>query len=161
MWISIDQATKKSGIAYWEGKKLLNHELLNVKKADFYERLALIRKEIKKRILKNNVDYVLIEGIQLESIENQSKDISVETFRKLAMLQGVLVELFIELNVDFDIVRPSVWKSKLNIFHNSRTEQKKEAMSLVYQELQEKVSEDEADAICIGLSHITEFDSAW
>lgn len=159
-WISIDQATRKSGIAYWKDSVLVKVDLISKNDPDFGKRLNQIKDHIRNEIIKTQAELILIEGIQLESIEDQSKDISVETFRKLAMLQGVLISLFTELGVSYEIVPPSVWKSKFGIFHNKRKQQKKEAIRLVKELFGIEVTEDRAESILIGASRLEE-ETAW
>lgn len=159
-WISIDQATRKTGIAYWKDNELVKVGLISKNEKDFGKRLNQIKESIFNEIISFQAEKIVIEGIQLESIEDQSKDISVETFRKLAMLQGILISLFVELGVQYEIIPPSVWKSKVNIFYNKRKDQKKAAIRVVKELLNLDVSEDIADAILIGISTIEE-ELAW
>lgn len=159
-WISIDQATRKSGIAYWKDNELVKVDLISKNEKDFGKRLNQIKNSVRNEIISFQAEKVFIEGIQLESIEDQSKDISVETFRKLAMLQGVLISLFVELGIQYEILPPSVWKSKVNIFYNKRKDQKQAAVRVVKEQFGLDVSEDKADAILIGASTIEE-ELAW
>lgn len=159
-WLSVDQATRKSGISYWKDNTFIKVDSINKNDPDFGKRLNQIRDHIRNEIIKTQAELVLIEGIQLESIEDQSKDISVETFKKLAMLQGVLISLFTELGVSYEIVPPPVWKSKVGIFHNKRKEQKKEAIRIVKERFGIEVKEDEAESILIGASRLEE-ETAW
>ena len=155
-WVSIDQASIKSGIAYWRGSALEKTELFKATDKKFSKRLVQIREKITYLITKEDIRFVTIEGIQLEDIEDQSKDISIDTFRKLSMVQGVFVETLEELSIPYDIVHPSVWKSSLGVLKGNgqekvkRQEQKKRTLEEIKRFYPIDISEDEADAAGIG-----------
>ena len=48
----------------------------------------------------------------------------------------------------------ATWKSKLKIRGKSRPEQKKNAQKYIKENYNMEPTEDECDAICIGLAHI-------
>lgn len=65
-------------------------------------------------------------------------------------------------NLQFDILSPSHWRSVLKdkyavSFGRKREEQKKAAQQLVERLYKIQVSQDEADAICLGLAGIEEY----
>lgn len=159
-WVSIDQASIKSGIAYWRGSILEKTELFKATDKSYSKRLVQIKDKIIQLISKEDIQFVSIEGIQLEDIEDQSKDISVDTFRKLAMVQGVIIEVLEELNIPYDIISPPVWKSSLGVLKGNgqekvkRQEQKKRTLEEVKRFYQTSITEDEADAVGIGLYQI-------
>ena len=66
-------------------------------------------------------------------------------------MQGVIIDLLIELNIQFKIIHPSCWKSWNNIKGRKRVEQKRNTIEKVKEIYEREAMEDEADAICIGL----------
>lgn len=68
----------------------------------------------------------------------------------LAMVFGVIYELAIELQLPREAVLATVWKSKLGIKGEHRTDQKRNAQKFVIEQYGIKPSQDECDAICIG-----------
>ena len=52
---------------------------------------------------------------------------NVATYKTLAMVFGVVLELLEEMEIPYEIVPSSTWKSKLNIKGRSRAEQKRAA----------------------------------
>lgn len=162
MLLALDQATSKTGYSIWENHQLVESGVLKASSKLCYEgRLTFMKNEILNLLYKFDIDKILIEGIQLEQLEDTSKDISVDTFRKLAHLQGILIQIFYEKEVDYEIISPSVWKSKIGIFTQKRKEQKQFAKDYVQSNFKKVVSEDEADAICIGASQVVKEELAW
>lgn len=91
----------------------------------------------------------------------QSQVNNVQTFKVLAEVFGVTQELLVEQGFVYHIVSSNTWKSKLNIKGRTRPEQKKNAQQYVLNTYNKKVSQDEADAICIGASIVNERKSAF
>ena len=77
---------------------------------------------------------VAIEEIQLQNIPGSSKDTNVATFKKLAYVQALLLELCAEMSVPYEIVPSSSWKSGLGIKGKNRTEQKRDAQRYIKEE---------------------------
>ena len=74
------------------------------------------------------------------------------TFKTLAYLQAVLCIGLREHNIKYKIIAPSTWRAKNNIKGRARADQKKNAIDLVKQLHNIKVSNDAAEAILIGRS---------
>jgi Holliday junction resolvasome RuvABC endonuclease subunit len=85
--------------------------------------------------------------VVLEEIQEQS---NAQTFKKLAMLQGVLLVTLEESSIKYHLVYASQWKSYLKVAGASRTIQKRNAQAYVLETYGKSVTQDEADAICIG-----------
>lgn len=79
---------------------------------------------------------------------------NVQTFKVLAEIYGVLSETLEELNIPHESILSTVWKSRLNIKGRTRTEQKQNAQQYVINTYNQKPTQDEADAICIGVSYL-------
>lgn len=92
------------------------------------------------------------------------KDVGIKTFKILAEVFGVIHELMTELDMDYTIVPPIVWKATFKIAGKGRTQEKKLAQAYIKSTLGLACTEDEADAACIGLHVIkksqSEFDWA-
>ena len=81
------------------------------------------------------------------------KDVGIKTFKILAEVFGVVHELMTELEMDYTIVPPIVWKATFKIAGKGRKVEKKLAQEYVLATYGIKCTEDEADATCIG-AHI-------
>jgi Holliday junction resolvasome RuvABC endonuclease subunit len=143
--LAIDQA-KTTGYAVFENNELVEYGIIDLgKKTDKYENiLYFARQEISRLIDNVKADIIVIEDIQQQ---NQN----VSTYKKLAMLMGVLLCLFQENNVSYDIVPPTRWKSFCKIQGRKRQEQKDNTVLFVKERFGlNDVTEDMADAISIG-----------
>ena len=87
---------------------------------------------------------------------HQNQGNNIITFKALAKLQGVLINVCLDEGVEYSVISPSHWKSIVKIKSKYRRDQKKEAMEFVDSFFGENATEDEADAICIGYSYIKE-----
>ena len=93
-------------------------------------------------------DKIIFEDIQLQKFSEQSE--GVLTYKKLAQLQGVLINYCYEQNLPFDVVPPSTWRAHSEIKGKNRTDRKKNAQIKVKRLYDINVSTDTADAILIG-----------
>ena len=115
---------------------------------DFEEEARLLKDLIKN----NNIDLVAFEDIQLQdNIGN-----NVATFKTLAEVMGVIIELLTELNIPYASVLAGEWRKRLSIGTggNTRKAQKQKAQNYIQKKYALTVSEDEADALCIGTYRI-------
>ena len=149
--LALDQSSHVTGVAVFENQQLISYEKFSLNNEDLGERLYNYRQKIIELIKKYNIDRVAFEDIQLQT---QSRNVS--TFKILAEILGVTEELMVELKIPYEIVSSNTWKSKLNIKGKGRTEQKKNAQEYVLNTYKIKVSQDAADAICIGASIMLE-----
>lgn len=147
--LALDQASIITGYAVFQDGKLAKYGKLELKDEEIGPRLVTLRNEIKKLIDENNIDYVAFEDIQMQaSVGN-----NVKTFKVLANVYGVILELCEELKLKYEIVSSNTWKSTLKIKGKGRAEQKRAAQAFVQEKYGVKCTQDEADAICIG-SHM-------
>ena len=105
-------------------------------------RLTHIRDKSSSLIEQYHPDLIAFEDIQLQQ--------NVETFKVLAHVFGIVWELAEELNIKNESILASTWRKGLGIIGRTRSEQKKNAQRWVYNNFNLSVSEDAADAICIG-----------
>lgn len=98
---------------------------------------------IKQLIERTNPNYICIENVQFQKNYN--------TYQQLSQLQGVIFAILFELNIPFIIIEPLAWKSFCKIKGKNRKEQKANTIQMVKEKFNLEASEDEADAIGIGL----------
>ena len=154
--LALDQASRTSGYAIFEDNQLIDSGTFTLTQDDVGERLVELRDTIIKFIDNNQIELVLFEDIQL-----QAGNAGVTTYKVLAEVFGVIQELLTERGIEYQIVHSQTWKSILNIKGRSRPEQKKNAQMYVLNTFNKKVSQDTADAICIGSSYIKQNESAF
>jgi Holliday junction resolvasome RuvABC endonuclease subunit len=85
--------------------------------------------------------------VVIEEIQDQA---NAQTYKKLAMVQGVLLAELYKRKIDVHLVYAASWKSSCRIGGRSRSEQKRNAQQYILENYGYKVTQDEADAICIG-----------
>lgn len=154
--LAIDQSSRCNGYAIFENNELIETGTFTLTSDDVGERLVQLREEVTKFIDNNQIELVLFEDIQL-----QAGNAGVTTYKVLAEVFGVIQELLTERGIEYQIVHSQTWKSILNIKGRSRPEQKKNAQMYVLNTFNKKVSQDTADAICIGSSYIKQNESAF
>jgi len=142
--LTLDQATKTSGYSLFENKKLITYGILHAeeKEKNPIERMKQMNDEIIQLIDKHQPDFIVFENVQFQR--------NYGTFQQLSQLQGVVMAYLFKLNVGFQIIEPSAWKSFCGIKGRKREEQKKNTQAFVKTLYKVSVSEDEADAIGIG-----------
>lgn len=156
--LALDQSSRISGYAVFENAKLIQYGKFSVDDEDIGLRLMKIRNNVQSLIEKYEIDEVVFEDIQMQNnVQN-----NVQTFKTLAEVFGVIYELVTELGLPNKAILASSWKSTLKVKGKNRPEQKRNAQAVVEKVFSIKPTQDECDAICIGLHHIlkpTEIDS--
>ena len=143
--LALDQSSRCSGWAIFDDEELVNSGTFTLKSDDIGERLVDYKKHVEKLICDNEIEEIAFEDIQMQNQIN-----NVQTFKILAEIFGVTQEYLVEQGYFYHVVSSNTWKSQLNIKGKQRVEQKKNAQAYVLEHYNKKVSQDEADAICIG-----------
>lgn len=155
--LSLDQSSKITGYAVFEDNKLKTFGKFAVEDNNIDTRLVKIRQKIKDLIEQYHIDEVVFEDIQQQNnISN-----NVQTFKILAEVYGVVSELLEQEKIPHSSILAVTWKSLLGIKGKTRSEQKKNAQNYVFYNYGEKPTQDESDAVCIGLAHIKQHQCAW
>ena len=141
--LAFDQSTKKTGYAVFDSGKLIKHGLIISNPSDgAIARMASQHRQAAAIIQDCDPDAVCLEAAQFQ--KNQA------AFGTLSQMQGVYFALLFKQGTPFVIVEPSAWRSALGIGGRRRDEQKAAAIQAVKEWYGLDVSEDEAEAICIG-----------
>ena len=150
--LALDQSTRITGWAVFADGALQEYGKFDAENAgtDIGKRLTYIKEKVKALIDKYNIQKILIEEIQLQNTVGNN----VVTYKKLAYVQAVLIQMFDELKLPYEIIASSSWKSTLGIKGRARAEQKKNAQEFIIKTYNIKVIQDTADAICIGLAFL-------
>ena len=151
-FLSFDASTKHTGYAFFENGKLIDAKVINVENSDCEMRI----KEMGLLILKC-MDYYNPEIVWIEDTYcggNKS------TQRKLDRLQGVVFSWCLLNDADFQLVMPKGWRKLIPNFPVSakREEAKLYSINYVKEKYGVNVTDDIADAICIGEAAIRFFD---
>ena len=151
--LALDQSSRITGYAIFKDDILIKVGKFTIDDANFSTRLLKFKQKISKIIQEYNIDKVAFEEIQLQQ--------NVDTFKKLAMVYGIMLYTVEEHQLPYEIISSNTWKSKCNIKKSTREPEKKQAQKFVQDRYGIKVTQDEADAVCLGLtacSYVKDFD---
>lgn len=144
--LAIDQASVNSAYSVWEDSELIFYDVISAdKKIKSHLRLRQMTLHIFEIIKQHSPDYVVFEDCQLQAG-------NAATFQILCQLQGMIMDNLYNMNIKFDIVRPSVWKSYLGVAKGKRDVQKANTLKKIEEiyKIDLYGNDDMADAIGIG-----------
>lgn len=148
--LAVDQATKKTGYAIFDGASLVSYGVFDAEKfGTEVQRVNVISHWLINLIENWQIDYVAFEGIQLEN------NFGVEVFATLARLQGVLINAVYEKGLPHLVCHTATWRNYSGVKGRSRSDKKASMRLIVKNRYDVTVSDDESDAIGIGLYAIS------
>ena len=147
--LALDQSSTTTGYSIFKNGKPVVISHFTAKGTDLGSRLEQLRNKIIELINEYEIDEVVFEDIQLQDMTG-GKDVGIKTFKVLAEVFGVVHELLTEMEMDYTIIPPIVWKSTFKIAGKGRKAEKKLAQEYVLTTYGIECTEDEADATCIG-----------
>lgn len=150
--LALDQATNVSGWAVFDDKELVQCGTFQSNQATLIEKIETVRQWVASMVDMWQPDRVVIEDIQLQQFgaKDGNNVEGVTTYKALAHLQGVLLNFFYINNIKNDIVHAATWRAYCGVKGRTRTDKKRSAQLLIKEWYDASVSQDEADAICIG-----------
>lgn len=146
--LSFDQSTQKTGWGLFEGGTLVEYGLIDLhKEKDSKQRWSMMVSNISQLILEKKPRVVVVEDTVLQR--------SPTTLKMLAQLQGAIIGCAQSLSLSCEVIYPTAWRKVLGIKQGKckREELKAKAMAYVKDRCRLGVTEDEADAICIGFAY--------
>ena len=142
--LALDQASHITGYSIFDGPNLVSYGTFEAKETDEAKRFHEIRLWLISMVENWQCDIIGIEGIQYQ------QTMGVTTFQTLARLQGVLMDLCIELNIPYVLCPTNTWRAHCGVKGTKRTDKKRSMQLLVKQWYDVTVSDDIADAVGIG-----------
>ena len=127
--LALDQSTRISGWSVFEDKELKDFGHWAETSDQIGKRILNISNHIKDLINKYDPDLVVFENIQL-----QNRNVGVDTFQKLAWVQGAIISVLEEWDVEYKIIYASEWRKSCDFLKGNdkhRNEQKKIAQQWV------------------------------
>ena len=144
--LAFDQASFKTGVAYFDGTTLLESAVIDYSKVkDTKQRVEQMILSVLLLIKEKCPDVVVIEDVALQR--------NAAVLIMLSRIQGAILGHCFEKGIVSVIYKPSQWRSMLGFIQGGkvkRADLKKQAMDFVMEHYGREVAEDEADAICIG-----------
>ena len=98
--LALDQSSRITGWAVFYGEELVAHGKISVDDPDIGERLYKIKTQVIELIDKYEITEVVFEDIQLQTNVVQN----VKTFKVLANVYGIILELCEELQIKYKII---------------------------------------------------------
>lgn len=154
--LALDQATHLSGWCIFDGNVVIKYGVVETS-GELEKRINELKIWLANMIEIWKPNKIIMEDIQLQDGKNRSWDnddgnsvVNVDTFKTLAQLQGVLKDYLYEKSIRYEIVKPATWRKSCEIKGLHRTDKKKSAQLKVNEWFGIDVTNDEADAICIG-----------
>ena len=142
--LALDQATKVSGWAIFSNEKLIKYGTFETQLENEIQRDIQIKNWLINVIKNWGIDFVALEGVQYE------ERFGVTTFATLARLQGILMSLLEEMEVQYTICHTATWRNFCQVKGKTRADKKKSMQLKVKEWYDITVNNDCADAIGIG-----------
>lgn len=142
--LALDQATKVSGWAIFSNEKLIKYGIFETQLENEIQRDIQIKNWLINVIKNWGIDFVALEGVQYE------ERFGVTTFATLARLQGILMSLLEEMEVQYTICHTATWRNFCQVKGKTRADKKKSMQLKVKEWYDITVNNDCADAIGIG-----------
>ena len=142
----IDSSTNRTAISYFEDDKLVDYKVIDMHKiTDKNERIDNMMLAIGAHLNMWNPDFVYQEDTWTSG--------NPETANMLTTIIGGVRFWCLNNKCGYHKIKPSVWRSQfgLNQFKAKRQELKEKSIEYVKGQYGVEVSDDEADAILIGL----------
>lgn len=140
--IALDNATQNMGVSIFDDGELVYFTLLKFNGTDFDKRMVRIRDVVVDVIIEEwQPDHLVFEDIQYQNNYN--------TYKKLAMLLGMLTVEANSREIPNALVPPVTWRSHFQISGN-RTAVKNKAINLIAEMYNKIVIDDIAEAILLG-----------
>lgn len=141
--LALDNATKITGYSIFEGGKLLHYGIKEIDSSTAQNlRISYMKQWFVSMLTVWDIDAVGLENVQYQG--------NAQTLISLSKLLGVLEIASLEYNIEPYIVSSQTWKSFCKIKGKNRAQQKENAQNHVKEKYGFVVSQDAADAICLG-----------
>ena len=142
--LALDQASRVTGYSIFDGNTLVHYGTFETTDEEEGKRCHEVRVWLMSMIENWQCDLIGIEGIQFQ------EKMGVTTFQTLARLQGILIDLCIELNIPYVICPTNTWRAHCGVKGRARADKKRSMQLLVKEWYDVSVSDDIADAVGIG-----------
>lgn len=142
--LALDQASRITGYSIFDGNTLVHYGTFEAIDEEEGKRCHEVRIWLMSMIENWQCDLIGIEGIQFQ------EKMGVTTFQTLARLQGILIDLCIELNIPYVICPTNTWRAHCGVKGRARADKKRSMQLLVKEWYDVSVSDDIADAVGIG-----------
>lgn len=144
--LAFDQATNITAWCLWNTKRPLRYDAIDLhKEKNIDVRMDQMCVEIYQLIKKEKPDLIVLEDVSFQR--------DAQALINLARLQGRIMQMAYEIGAPVVLYKPSTWRKIVGIKTGKgikRDELKSAAMMMITEKYGIEVSEDIAEAICIG-----------
>ena len=154
--IAIDASTKSTGVAFFDGKELVDYVCITAGSSNLIKRIQKIVGELNIFLSKYKVEKIILEEVRPENgLQN------IKTHRALMWLQAAIAFLVHEQHPHavIEYVYPSEWRAACGIKNGRgvrRETQKANDILFVKNNYGIEVNDDIADAIGIGHAYVNQ-----
>lgn len=155
MFLAIDASTKSTGIAIFDGEKIIKYDCFTAASSDVIKRIQRMTNYLDELLKENPIDTIVIEEVRPDQGDQNSK-----TMKALFWLQASIAFLLHDNhpNVKIEYVYPSEWRHQCGIKTGKgmyRAELKEADIAFVKNTYDiDNINDDVADAICIGYAYL-------
>jgi Holliday junction resolvasome RuvABC endonuclease subunit len=159
---SLDLSSKASGYAIIENRTLIDSGVVTASGTDAIARIKKMSGQIASILAKHkDIDVLVMEEVRPADDNGNRKNL--HTHKILMYVQAAMVFLMHELysNIQIEYLYPSEWRAECGIPNGRgiyREQQKQMDIAFVKQLFNLDVSDDEADAIGIGVAYAKKHD---
>lgn len=146
--LALDQATHITGYAIFDDGALVTSGTFQTELKDEIARTNAVKNWLISMVESWHPDLIGLEDIQFQKFNNQI--VGVTTYKTLAHLQGILMELCFENDWDYIVCAPATWRAHNKVKGRTRVDKKKSMQRLIKEWFDISVNDDESDAIGIG-----------
>lgn len=150
--LAIDASTKATGMAVFQGNKLIKYQCIQCSFFDPLDRIDYMREQIEKIFLQYNPSKVVMQDVLPEQVGHNQN-----VFKALIYLQATIVMMFHRHFKDVKLVTASHWRKICGIKTGPkahREQLKRSSINLVKGIYAIDVNDDISDAICLGLAEL-------
>lgn len=148
--LALDQASKVTGFAIFDNGELVKYGKFEAHFEDDIERFSTMKEWLVSMINNWHPDHIAIEGIQFQEQGGEHR-MGVTVFQTLARLQGILMLTCHEAKIPYTICPTNTWRHECGVKGRSRADKKRSMQLIVKEKYGVTISDDEADAIGIGI----------
>jgi len=157
--LALDLSSKSSGWAIFNDTMLIDSGCVASSSTDLLKRINIMRDGLKEVVEKYKPDKVIAEEVRPENgMQN------LKTHRALMWTQAAIALMLYDYNkkLEMELIYPSSWRAAIGIKTGrgiKRATLKEKDIQFVKENYNLNVNDDEADAICIGYSAVSNIDT--
>lgn len=144
--LALDQSSHKTGYSIYDGNELISYGVYESTKSEELDRIKDVCDWLDSMIVNWKPDEVGLEETQY----NPNSGMGHDVFKLLSQVMGAIMITAARAKCKVSKVLIPTWRHYAGVKGNTRPDQKRSAQMLVKKWHDVNVTDDEADAICIG-----------